>query len=83
MIAGAIGITAFVAAAQQLQERGLNDHLYYAVRSSDDIAFLRDLEPLGRNFTILDPLKRERLSIRKSFSNPVIGRTSMSVGQTD
>lgn len=64
MIAGGIGITAFITAAKQLQERGLGYHLYYAVRSSEDIAFSEDLKPLGRNVTILDGSKCQRLNIK-------------------
>lgn len=64
MIAGGIGITAFITASQRLQERGMNYHVYYAVRSSEDIAFSNDLQPLSRNITILDGSKGQRLNIK-------------------
>jgi ferredoxin-NADP reductase/MOSC domain-containing protein YiiM len=65
MIAGGIGITAFLAAAQQLQEKGLDYQLYYAVRSPEDVAFSEDLKPLGVNLTILDGSKGQRLDIQR------------------
>jgi ferredoxin-NADP reductase/MOSC domain-containing protein YiiM len=64
MIAGGIGITAFITTAVQLQENGMTYHLYYAVRGSEDIAFSGDLKALGRNVTILNGSKSQHLNIR-------------------
>lgn len=48
-IAGGIGITAFLITAFYLKEKGLNYHLYYAVRSSQDVAFKLYLRELDNN----------------------------------
>lgn len=74
MIAGGIGITAFVTAAQQLQERGLEYHLHYAVRTAEDIAFAEHLSPLGENITILDGSKGQRLNVQG-----ILGRANEAV----
>jgi ferredoxin-NADP reductase len=63
LIAGGIGITAFIAAAQHLQRQGSNYQLLYAVRSSEDIAFSRYLAPLGSNAMVLDASAGKRLDI--------------------
>ncbi|KAJ9289738.1 hypothetical protein DTO021C3_2809 [Paecilomyces variotii] len=49
LIAGGIGITAFLAAAEQMQENGESYTLHLAVRSENDIPFSSRLEKLGRN----------------------------------
>ncbi|KAL1867778.1 hypothetical protein Plec18167_008524 [Paecilomyces lecythidis] len=49
LIAGGIGITAFLAAAEQMQENGESYTLHLAVRSEDDIPFSSRLARLGRN----------------------------------
>ncbi|KAL2064534.1 hypothetical protein VTL71DRAFT_3671 [Oculimacula yallundae] len=63
LIAGGIGITAFLASAKYLQGQKSTYHLYYAVRSHGDVAFQRYLGPLSNNLTILDGSKGHRLSI--------------------
>jgi MOSC domain-containing protein YiiM/ferredoxin-NADP reductase len=65
LIAGGIGITAFVITALHLKEQGLNFQLSYAVRSSQDVAFRQDIEALGSNVIILDGSKGQRLEISK------------------
>jgi ferredoxin-NADP reductase len=63
LIAGGIGITAFIAAAQYLRSQGINYQLFYAVRSSKDIAFSRHLVPLGGNAIIFNASAGKRLDI--------------------
>ncbi|PMD21279.1 PK beta-barrel-protein domain-containing protein-like protein [Hyaloscypha hepaticicola] len=63
LIAGGIGITAFLITAFYLKEKGLNYHLYYAVRSSQDVAFKSYLRELGNNVTIRNKSKNQRLDI--------------------
>ena len=64
-IAGGIGITAFIASARKLQEQREDFHLYYAVRCSEDIAFVRHVEPLGPNISILDGSEGQRLDLSR------------------
>ncbi|TVY17254.1 Phthalate 4,5-dioxygenase oxygenase reductase subunit [Lachnellula arida] len=63
LLAGGIGITAFIASARRLQELGSMYHLYYAVRSAEDVAFGRFLQAMGENVTILDGARGQRLDI--------------------
>jgi ferredoxin-NADP reductase len=67
LIAGGICITAFITTSQQLKQLGQNFHLYYAVRSAQDVAFKDLLSELGNNITILDSSKGERLGISKTI----------------
>jgi len=62
-IAGGIGITAFLSAAQDLQSQNSPYHLYYAVRSTSSIAFRQQIQRLAPNVTILDGSKNQRLDI--------------------
>ncbi|KAH7348944.1 putative vanillate O-demethylase oxidoreductase [Rhexocercosporidium sp. MPI-PUGE-AT-0058] len=73
LIAGGIGITAFLAAAKDLQDKRLHYHLYYAVRSCEDVAFSRYLDPLSEHLTILDGSKSQRLDIPKILSEAKTG----------
>ncbi|PVH73804.1 putative vanillate O-demethylase oxidoreductase [Cadophora sp. DSE1049] len=63
LIAGGIGITAFLETAKYLREKKLCNHLYYAIRSSEDLAFKRYLDLLSDNLTVLDGSKGQRLDI--------------------
>jgi len=63
LIAGGIGITAFLITAFYLKEQGLNYHLYYAARSCQDVAFKSYLGELGNNVTIRNKSKGQRLEI--------------------
>lgn len=63
LIAGGIGITAFLATALLLKQQDLRYHLYYAVRSSQDVAFRELLQEMGDNVTILNGSKGQRLEI--------------------
>ncbi|KAK0118494.1 hypothetical protein ONS95_007386 [Cadophora gregata] len=63
LVAGGIGITAFIESARYPQEKKLAYHLYYAIRSLEDLAFRRYLEPLSPNLTILDGSECQRLDI--------------------
>jgi MOSC domain-containing protein YiiM/ferredoxin-NADP reductase len=65
LIAGGIGITAFLITALHLKKQGHNFHLYYAVRSSQDVAFKHLIQDLGNNVTILQKSKGQRLEISK------------------
>ena len=65
LIAGGIGITAFLETARYLQDKRSAYHLYYAIRSAEDLAFRRYLDPLADNVTILDGSKGQRLDIPK------------------
>jgi MOSC domain-containing protein YiiM/ferredoxin-NADP reductase len=53
-IAGGIGLTAFIAAAQSCEAKGLPYHLHYLVRNSEDVAFSRYLKQFGKNVSIYD-----------------------------
>ena len=64
MVAGGIGITAFITAAQQLQESDMNYHLYYAVRTAEDVAFSENLKSFGQHVTILDSSRGQRINIK-------------------
>jgi MOSC domain-containing protein YiiM/ferredoxin-NADP reductase len=72
-VAGGIGITAFLISAQQLQVQGLNYHLYYAVRSTAEIAFSDLLQTLKPNVTILVSSKGQRLDIPKILQKATTG----------
>jgi MOSC domain-containing protein YiiM/ferredoxin-NADP reductase len=63
LIAGGIGITAFIATARYLQKNKQDYHLFYAIRSSKDKAFERFLDDLKPNVTILNGSKGQRLDI--------------------
>ncbi|TVY37682.1 Phthalate 4,5-dioxygenase oxygenase reductase subunit [Lachnellula occidentalis] len=63
LIAGGIGITAFIASARHLQEQGSAFHLYYAVRSAGDVAFGRFIQTFGASVTVLDGARGQRLDI--------------------
>lgn len=68
LIAGGIGITAFVTAATQLHASGASFELHLAVRSADDVPFKRYLEPLGSNFIIHDKSEGQSLDIEQVIS---------------
>jgi ferredoxin-NADP reductase/MOSC domain-containing protein YiiM len=65
LIAGGIGITAFFITAKQLEEQGQKFHLYYAVRSAQDVAFKQLLQEFNTNVTIVDSSQGQRLQISK------------------
>jgi len=68
IIAGGIGITAFITALQYLQEKKQSYELHFAVRSAADIPFRAYLEPLGDNVTIYDKSTGQFLDILKIFA---------------
>jgi MOSC domain-containing protein YiiM/ferredoxin-NADP reductase len=68
LIAGGIGITAFVVAATQMHASGESFELHLAVRSADDIPFKRYLEPLGSNIVIHDKSRGQFLDIKQVIS---------------
>jgi len=53
-IAGGIGLTAFISAAKECEERAWPYHLHYLVRNSADVAFSRLLNQFGDKVTIYD-----------------------------
>jgi ferredoxin-NADP reductase len=53
-IAGGIGLTAFILAAQECEERGWEYHLHYLVWYTKDIAFKKYLSKFDANMTIYD-----------------------------
>ncbi|KAF4631979.1 hypothetical protein G7Y89_g6155 [Cudoniella acicularis] len=64
LIAGGIGITAFLLMTEKLVRQNADFHFYYAVRSSSDIAFKSNLERLPtERLTILDASQKQRLDI--------------------
>ncbi|KAF2494758.1 putative vanillate O-demethylase oxidoreductase [Lophium mytilinum] len=63
IIAGGIGITAFIAAAQYLQSSGASYDFHLAVGS--DVPFRRHLDPLGEHVTIYNKAEGNRLDISK------------------
>ncbi|EPS25125.1 hypothetical protein PDE_00056 [Penicillium oxalicum 114-2] len=52
LIAGGIGITGLIASARKLRETNQVYHLYYAVRSMDEVAFESLLQPLNNHLSI-------------------------------
>ncbi|KAF2138207.1 uncharacterized protein K452DRAFT_290792 [Aplosporella prunicola CBS 121167] len=65
MIAGGIGITAFIAAAQKLKDQSTPWELHLCVRSAADVPFRRYLDPLGANLKIYSKADSQRLDIGK------------------
>ncbi|TVY75823.1 Protein YiiM [Lachnellula suecica] len=79
LIAGGIGITAFIASARHLQELGIGFHLYYAIRATADKAFGHLIDNFGTTVTILDGSKGQRLNLPKIISRQTMVRTSTYV----
>lgn len=71
IIAGGIGITAFLAALQYLKETNQNFHLHYAV--SDEIAFANHIAALGSNATIYRKSLGHRLNLSDVLSHASSG----------
>ncbi|KAH7055544.1 MOSC domain-containing protein [Macrophomina phaseolina] len=63
LIAGGIGITAFVPAAQELATQCANWELHLCVRSKDDIPFRRYLDTLGEHLIVHSKADGDRLDI--------------------
>ncbi|CZR69776.1 related to phthalate 4,5-dioxygenase oxygenase reductase subunit [Phialocephala subalpina] len=63
MIAGGIGITAFLASAHVMKQRKLKYELLYAVRSAADVAFASQLDNFGDNVKVLNGSKGQRLNV--------------------
>ncbi|OCL09788.1 putative vanillate O-demethylase oxidoreductase [Glonium stellatum] len=63
IIAGGIGITAFLAATQYLKESGQSYEFHFAVAT--DVPFYRYLQPLGNKVTIYNKSKGQALNISK------------------
>jgi MOSC domain-containing protein YiiM/ferredoxin-NADP reductase len=53
-IAGGIGLTAFISAAKECEEKAWPYHLHYLVRNTTDVAFMRYLSQFANNFTLYD-----------------------------
>lgn len=67
VIAGGIGITAFLAALTQLQETKQNFHLHYAV--ADEVAFESRITTLGSNATIYRKSHGQRIDLPSVLSH--------------
>ncbi|KAL1650777.1 hypothetical protein SLS58_000895 [Diplodia intermedia] len=65
LVAGGIGITAFIPAARTLASQCIPWELHLCVRSDDDIPFRRHLEPLGRQLVVYSRADDNRLNVRK------------------
>lgn len=63
LIAGGIGITAFLAMTKVLDAINYAYELHYAVKATDDIPFSSHLEKLGQKLKIYDKSKGERMDI--------------------
>ncbi|WYZ41580.1 hypothetical protein EsH8_V_000475 [Colletotrichum jinshuiense] len=62
-IVGGIGITAFLALAEDYHEVHYNFEMHYAVRSANDVPFRSRLEALGSSVRLYDRSKGERMDI--------------------
>lgn len=71
LIAGGIGITAFLAAAEKLQESGESYILHLAVRNSNEVPFQRHLDKLGPNLVMHNKAIGETLNLSQ-----IIARTN-------
>lgn len=80
LIAGGIGITAFLATARFLQDQKAIYHLYYAMRSAEDLPFKQYLNALSEHLTILDGSKGQRLDIPKILGKAKTGTHIYSCG---
>lgn len=65
LIAGGIGITAFIASALAMREQKLRFELHYAIRSLEEMAFSQYLTDLGESVNVLDKSKGQRLDLLK------------------
>ena len=68
LIAGGIGITAFVIAATQMHASGKSFELHLAVRSAADVPFKRYLESLGSHAVIHDKSAGQSLDVYEVIS---------------
>lgn len=69
MVAGGIGITAFLAAAEQLQQSDQKFELYIATSSRNNVPFKNILQRLSPNRVIIyDKSKGQRLDIKQIIS---------------
>ncbi|KAH6629056.1 pyruvate kinase-like protein [Boeremia exigua] len=67
ILAGGIGITAFLAALPHLQDTKQNFHLHYAV--SSEIPFKERLSSLGRNITFYNSAEGTRMDLKDILSH--------------
>lgn len=64
-IAGGIGITAFLALMRAMLSINWSCQLHYAIRSTDDIPFIKRLDAFKDNVVLYDKSKGERMDIQK------------------
>lgn len=65
MIAGGVGITAFILITDELRAQGADFHLYYSIRSAEDIAFKELLAKIPKqHITFADTSQSQRLDIQ-------------------
>jgi MOSC domain-containing protein YiiM/ferredoxin-NADP reductase len=68
LIAGGIGITAFIPTAEKLKESGENFTLHLAVRSTHEVPFRERLSKLGKSLVIYDKERGRRLDLARIMS---------------
>ncbi|OJD34543.1 mosc domain-containing protein [Diplodia corticola] len=73
LIAGGIGITAFIPAARTLASQCIPWELHLCVRSEDDVPFRRYLEPLGKHLVVYSKADDNRLNVRKLVASQTAG----------
>jgi MOSC domain-containing protein YiiM/ferredoxin-NADP reductase len=64
-IAGGVGVTAFIASADQCQQMDWSYHLHYLVRDSADVALKECLAKFGNNVTVYDKSIGQRFNARE------------------
>ncbi|KAL1638384.1 hypothetical protein SLS56_000193 [Neofusicoccum ribis] len=73
LIAGGIGITAFIPAAQELATQCVEWELHLCVRSKDDMPFRRYLDTLGDHLVIHSKADGDRLDISHLIGGQPVG----------
>jgi MOSC domain-containing protein YiiM/ferredoxin-NADP reductase len=69
LLAGGIGITAFLAIVKSLTKYNFGYELHYAVRTNEDVAFAVCLRDLGVKVTLYDKSKGQRMNIPDIIKN--------------
>lgn len=81
-IVGGVGITAFISIMRIFVQINLSVELHYAIRSTDEAAFLSLLPDLGSKVKIYDKSKGERMDILKILENRVWNSHVFTCGPT-
>ncbi|MGC2780026.1 MAG: PDR/VanB family oxidoreductase [Bradyrhizobium sp.] len=81
LVAGGIGITPLLGAAQALMRKGADVSLHYAVRSRRDAAYVEELSTLlGERLTVYDAEESQRLDLAQLFAGLSGGATVLFCG---